>query len=150
MASSMVKSVSLGGAGWYTQGAGFVNHWSYPTGSPISNAALAVSSATTHITFWVSWYQMHDGANIGKALPADTATAWTQLGGNPAWRELDKQIKAANDAGRTVTLRPYHSYPAWSNKAPYPLNNQGTTRTFDEALPRDVSAGSPWAMWMAY
>jgi hypothetical protein len=108
------------------------------------------SSGTKWVKLWVSWTDLQQ--ELGTA-PKSIADSWRHLNRAPAgsaWlRRLDGQVKAAKDDGLGVIVSLFHSFPAWSNGATRP-DRVSPDKPPEQRIPSDLSAGSPWAWFVAH
>jgi hypothetical protein len=125
---------------------------------------LGGSHPTSFVALWLAWPAMQPQA----PAPFTRAQAFADLG-NPtgpaaiAFAALDAQIARANADGHEVALTLYQAFPAWSRPsvaldplrdpasggAGYPeLGQDGLPH--DARVPDDLSAGGPWAWFVAY
>ena len=97
-------------------------------------------SQTRWVKLWVSWADLQRDH-----IPANRADSWAQLdafrapqAGGRALRELDSQVRAANEDGLGIVLTIYQGYPGWATGG-------------DEArFPEDLSPDSPWGWFVEH
>jgi hypothetical protein len=106
---------------------------------------------TTWVKLWIdfNWLLQDFTYQPGMTQYGDV---WDWLNHSPynsyAIQRLDRQIRAANDDGKSVVLTVYQSLPAWcANVAPGTTDPAG--RPLSQAYPSAASRG-PWSMLMAY
>ena len=84
--------------------------------------------------------------------PSSRGDSWFDLNMAPhgqawIWR-LDRQVRAAQDAGLRVILAIYHAFPTWSGRARG--GDPTTGRDAAQMVPADLGPDSPWAWFVAY
>ncbi|MFL5894573.1 MAG: hypothetical protein ACJ76Z_05605 [Thermoleophilaceae bacterium] len=125
------------------------------------NREYLFETGTTWVRLWVSWYDLQ-----ASFRPASRAESWAQLDGapgdlpagppfspEPALRNLDRQIAAANADGVSVILAIDELTPPWANSAGDVLP-AGVARYGDQQdgahPPLDRSTSGPWAWFIEH
>jgi hypothetical protein len=123
------------------------------------NRALIRAAGVSTVKIWVSWWDLqaahrpgsrHESWDQLNTAPGDLPAPFSP---EPALRNLDRQIAAANADGLTVVLALDEYTPPWANSARLPAS-QGLVRyagrESDARPPRDRSPTGPWAWFIEH
>lgn len=126
----------------------FVAHSSNYTN--YGNSAYVQNSGCKWVKLWISWWDLQQNYQ-----PPDQPSSWNQLNnqtnayGQIMIRQLDAQIRTANQQGIAVILTVNHGYPTWSNGS----NNQGDPNSGkgpERKFPTNLANDSPLGWFMSY
>lgn len=117
-------------------------------------------SGTRWVKLWVSWRDLQEGFQ-----PQRREESWAQLeqfraptGAGVALRELDRQVRAANDDSRALALRGgslgviltiYQAFPTWATGAGE-SDPRRAGKPLEAKLPEDLSPDGPWGWFVEH
>lgn len=113
---------------------------------------LRDESRTTWIKIGLPWNDFQE-----LSQPTSRAASWADLNTAPRdlrwFRELDGEVKAANEDGVRVILTLADPYPPWSSgatAADTDLSYSNSRKTGYQKVPNDLSPNGPWAWFVSH